>query len=162
MVLVGFGSTGIFGLSMQAEDFKNLAQAFTDLAPTRVLWALLPTNLPQGLTLDDLPLGPNVLVVPWVDYNDVLGHPATRLFISHCGIHSMWEAAFHGVPVIGVPFQKEQRDNALKLASRGLGEVNKESVAYRSAKNQLTFQRDTMRELARKVSGQTEGHKPAQ
>jgi hypothetical protein len=139
---------------MVKEDYVNLAQAFKDLAPTRVLWPLLPSNLPQGLTLADLPLGPNVLVVPWVDYNDVLGHPATRLFISHCGIHSMWEAAFHGVPVIGVPFQMEQRENTLKLASHGMGEVNKESVAYRGKwvkKSSIIFKRETMRELVRQV-----------
>jgi hypothetical protein len=91
-------------------------------------------------------------VVPWVDYNDVLGHPATRLFISHCGIHSIWEAAFHGVPVIGVPFQQEQAANAAKLASRGMGEVHKEAVAFRSAGHSLLYQRATMRELALKVS----------
>jgi UDP:flavonoid glycosyltransferase YjiC (YdhE family) len=89
-----------------------------------------------------------------VDYNDVLGHPATRLFISHCGIHSIWEAAFHGVPVIGVPVQMEQRENALKLASHGMGEVNKESVAYRGRlfkKKDMVFKRETMRDLARQV-----------
>jgi hypothetical protein len=39
---------------------------------------------------------------------DVLGHPATRLLVSHCGLHSVYEAAFHGVPVVGVPFMFEQ------------------------------------------------------
>lgn len=39
---------------------------------------------------------------------DVLGHPATRLLVSHCGLHSIYEAAFHGVPVVGLPFMFEQ------------------------------------------------------
>lgn len=39
---------------------------------------------------------------------DVLGHPNLRVFMTHCGVHSMWEAAFHGVPVVAVPFQFEQ------------------------------------------------------
>jgi len=39
---------------------------------------------------------------------DVLGHPNTRVFVSHCGVHSVYEAAFHGVPVVAVPFQFEQ------------------------------------------------------
>jgi hypothetical protein len=42
---------------------------------TRVLWPLSASNLPDGVTLEQLPLGPNVKVVPWVDYNDVLGEP---------------------------------------------------------------------------------------
>lgn len=39
---------------------------------------------------------------------DVLGHPNTRAFVSHCGVHSVNEAAFHGVPVVAVPLQFEQ------------------------------------------------------
>jgi hypothetical protein len=38
----------------------------------------------------------------------VLGHPNTRLFVSHCGWHSVNEAAYHGVPVVAIPFQFEQ------------------------------------------------------
>jgi UDP:flavonoid glycosyltransferase YjiC (YdhE family) len=38
----------------------------------------------------------------------VLGHPHTKAFVSHCGVHSVNEAAFHGVPVVGVPIQFEQ------------------------------------------------------
>jgi glucuronosyltransferase len=39
---------------------------------------------------------------------DVLGHSHTRVFVSHCGLHSVYEAGFHGVPVVGVPFMFEQ------------------------------------------------------
>lgn len=39
---------------------------------------------------------------------DVLGHPNTRVLVSHCGYHSVYEAMFHAVPVVGVPFQFEQ------------------------------------------------------
>lgn len=73
VVLVGFGSTGLFGNSLHHTDFVELAAGFSALAPTRVLWPLLPTNLPNGTTLEQLPLGANVKVVPYVDYNDVLG-----------------------------------------------------------------------------------------
>ncbi len=51
----------------------TLAPCHYLFCPTRVLWPLVPSNLPDGITLDQLPLGPNVKVVPWVDYNDVLG-----------------------------------------------------------------------------------------
>lgn len=73
MVLVGFGSTGLFGSTLHHTDYVELAAGFSALAPTRVLWPLIPTNLPNGTRLEELPLGDNVLVVPWVDYNDVLG-----------------------------------------------------------------------------------------
>jgi glucuronosyltransferase len=38
----------------------------------------------------------------------VLGQPARVLLVSHCGLHSIYEAAFHGVPVVGLPFMFEQ------------------------------------------------------
>lgn len=75
VVLVGFGSTGLFGNSLHHTDYVELAAGFSALAPTRVLWPLISTNLPNGTRLEELPLGDNVLVVPWVDYNDVLGEP---------------------------------------------------------------------------------------
>jgi hypothetical protein len=39
---------------------------------------------------------------------DVLGHLHTKAFVSHCGVHSINEAAYHGVPVVAVPIQFEQ------------------------------------------------------
>ena len=38
----------------------------------------------------------------------MLGHQNTKAFVSHCAIHSVYEAMFHGVPVVGVPFMFEQ------------------------------------------------------
>ncbi|WIA34746.1 hypothetical protein OEZ86_013054 [Tetradesmus obliquus] len=88
-------------------------------------------GLPHGLKLADLPLADNTKVVDWVDYNDVLGHPATRLLVSHCGLHSIYEAAFHGVPVVGLPFMFEQADNCMKLAARGAAVLSQQAPAFR-------------------------------
>ncbi|WIA14570.1 hypothetical protein OEZ85_003087 [Tetradesmus obliquus] len=97
------------------------------LQPNQVLEA----GLPHGLKLADLPLADNTKVVDWVDYNDVLGHPATRLLVSHCGLHSIYEAAFHGVPVVGLPFMFEQADNCMKLAARGAAVLSQQAPAFR-------------------------------
>jgi hypothetical protein len=50
----------------------------------------------------------NPFPTPCVYSQDVLGHSNTRAFMSHCGIHSVYEAAYHGVPLVGVPFMFEQ------------------------------------------------------
>ena len=57
-------------------------------------------------------------IVNWVPQNDLLGHKKIRAFISHCGANSMYEAAFHGVPVVAVPLVSDGPDNALKLATK--------------------------------------------
>lgn len=43
---------------------------------------------------------------------DVLGHPNTRAFVTHCGLHSVHEGMYHGVPLVGVPFMFEQVSSA--------------------------------------------------
>ena len=43
-------------------------------------------------------------VATWLPQNDVLGHPQTKVFLSHCGANSLYEAAYHGVPIVGLPF----------------------------------------------------------
>lgn len=67
--------------------------------------------------------GPERLrVVRWAPQNDLLGTPgAVALYVTHGGISSMSEAAFHGVPVVVIPQGAEQPDNAAKVEHRGLG-----------------------------------------
>ena len=58
---------------------------------------------------------PNIKFVSWAPQNDVLGHPSVKAFISHGGSNSMYEAAFHGVPLVCIPFFGDQPDNAAKV-----------------------------------------------
>lgn len=30
-------------------------------------------------------------VVTWMPQNDILGHPKTRVFVTHCGMNSLYE-----------------------------------------------------------------------
>ena len=55
---------------------------------------------------------PNLRLLPWLPQNDLLGHPAVTAFLSHGGIHSMYEAIYHGVPMVVVPLTADQFDNA--------------------------------------------------
>ena len=42
-------------------------------------------------------------------------------FLTHGGLNSVYEAAYHGVPLAGLPFFGDAADNIAKAASRGMG-----------------------------------------
>ncbi|XP_072034359.1 UDP-glucuronosyltransferase 2B31-like isoform X1 [Amphiura filiformis] len=94
------------------EDVAGLfAGAFAQL-PQKVIWKL---NGKPAATLT-----PNVKVADWIPQNDLLGHPQIKAFVYHCGMNGVWEAVYHGVPMVAVPLFGDQYDNAQRLVSRGM------------------------------------------
>ena len=63
----------------------------------------------------NLSLGSNIKLVDWAPQNDVLGHYAVKAFVTHAGINSMYEAAYHAKPVVAVPLIAAQPENAVKM-----------------------------------------------
>ena len=63
----------------------------------------------------------NVHLMSWLPQNDLLGHKNTVLFITHCGNNGQHEAAYHGVPMLGLPVFGEQADNANRVVKRNMG-----------------------------------------
>ena len=59
----------------------------------------------------------NVKLSKWVPQQEVLGHPNTKLFITHGGLLSTQEATYHGVPLVGIPIFADQNTN-MKQAER--------------------------------------------
>ena len=72
-----------------------------------------------GKQLDNLPS--NMKVMSWLPQNDILGHPKTKLFITHCGNNGQMEALYHGEPMIGFPMWTDQLYNCPRLSYHGYG-----------------------------------------
>ena len=68
-------------------------------------------------TVDSLRLADNIKVITWAPQNDVLGHPAVKAFVTQAGINSLYEAAYHAVPIVAVPLIADQDENAAKVTS---------------------------------------------
>ena len=66
-------------------------------------------------------LSPNIKVVDWLPQNDLLGHKDIKAFVTHVGHNSLYESAYHGVPVVAVPLFADQFANAKKAEHFGLG-----------------------------------------
>lgn len=104
------------GTNLNSADFawdklSSIINAFSSIKQ-KVIWKWdgneIPSRTPE-----------NVLMEKWIPQDDLLAHPNIRLFISHCGLGSITESLFHGVPILGIPFIYDQHINARKIAEEG-------------------------------------------
>eukprot|EP00884_Botryococcus_braunii_P010527 jgi/Botrbrau1/19476/Bobra.0338s0093.1 len=116
---VVYASLGTMG-ALSLLEYQELAQALSSL-PCSVVWKLSPSDLSPESDFELIPIGQNVKVVSWVPQNDLLGHPKLRAYLCHGGMNSVSEAAYHGVPIAGIPLIGDQADNIMKAVARGFG-----------------------------------------
>ncbi|XP_075790660.1 2-hydroxyacylsphingosine 1-beta-galactosyltransferase-like [Pelodiscus sinensis] len=104
-----------FGIGIRAlpgDLVEKMAGAFARL-PQRVVWRYFGQKPPN--------LGENTLMLEWLPQNDLLGHPNVKAFVSHCGMNGIFEAIYHGVPVVGFPFYGDQFDIMTRVQAKGMG-----------------------------------------
>ncbi|XP_072037321.1 UDP-glucuronosyltransferase 2B7-like [Amphiura filiformis] len=95
------------------KEFANIfAKAFAQV-PHKVIWKL------SGDPPEDTPS--NVMVTKWLPQNDLLGHPKTKIHVSHCGLNGVYEALYHAVPIVCIPMFGDHHDAAARVKSKGIG-----------------------------------------
>lgn len=77
----------------------------------RVLWKWEDDELPNKSN--------NVMIKKWFPQSDILAHPNVKLFISHCGLGSVNEAKYRGVPILGIPIYGDQSKNLASIELDG-------------------------------------------
>ncbi|XP_036379662.1 UDP-glucuronosyltransferase 2A1-like [Megalops cyprinoides] len=107
-------SLGTLISALPMEITERIAAALARL-PQKVVWRYVGKK-PSTL-------GNNTLLLDWLPQNDLLGHPKTRAFLAHGGTNGLYEAIYHGVPVLGLPLLFDQFDNVLRLQLRGAARV---------------------------------------
>ncbi|XP_033336101.1 UDP-glycosyltransferase family 50 member B3 [Megalopta genalis] len=83
-------------------------------------FATLPYNIVwkwEGEKIKDLPS--NVRTAAWWPQQDLLGHPKLRAFVSHGGLLSLHEAAYHGAPTLVLPVFCDHDGNAAQAEKLG-------------------------------------------
>ncbi|XP_010601958.1 UDP-glucuronosyltransferase 2B15 isoform X2 [Fukomys damarensis] len=104
-------SLGSMISSMTEERANAIASALAQI-PQKVLWRF------EGKKPDTL--GSNTRLYKWLPQNDLLGHPKTRAFVTHGGANGVYEAIYHGIPMVGIPLFAEQHDNVAHMKAKGV------------------------------------------
>ncbi|KAI8051950.1 hypothetical protein BDF22DRAFT_656084 [Syncephalis plumigaleata] len=135
VVYVAFGSAMIVPRQRLSTILYALLAAHRDGLIDAVVWGLMRSgnheeSLLSTITIDgtthsvaDMRSGrhPVVRLLDRAPQRAILQHPSTVLFISHCGISSVYETIFAGVPVLGLPIMGDQAMNARKLTELQVG-----------------------------------------
>ncbi|XP_067413023.1 UDP-glucuronosyltransferase 2C1-like isoform X2 [Emydura macquarii macquarii] len=95
----------------------------TDEKSNMVAWAL--SQIPQKVLWrykgkKPETLGANTRIYDWIPQNDLLGHPKTKAFITHGGTNGIYEAIYHGIPMVGIPMFADQPDNIAHMRAKGM------------------------------------------
>ncbi|XP_073322014.1 UDP-glucuronosyltransferase 2C1-like isoform X2 [Pagrus major] len=101
---------GSFIKNITTEKGNMIALALAQI-PQKVLWRYSGEK-PKTL-------GDNTRIYDWIPQNDLLGHPKTRAFITHGGTNGIYEAIYHGVPMVGIPMFADQPDNMVHVKAKG-------------------------------------------
>uniref|UniRef100_G3UDG4 UDP-glucuronosyltransferase n=1 Tax=Loxodonta africana TaxID=9785 RepID=G3UDG4_LOXAF len=92
------------------ERAQTIASALAQI-PQKVLWRF------DGKKPDNL--GHNTRLYKWIPQNDLLGHPKTKAFITHGGTNGIYEAIYHGIPMVGIPLFADQPENIDRMKAKG-------------------------------------------
>lgn len=82
---------------------------------TIVTWRTI-FQIPSTVTIP-----PNVLVNKFTQQQPVLAHNNTAALICHVGGHTIYEAIWYGIPLIGIPIFADQIDRLAHVVKRGIG-----------------------------------------
>ncbi|XP_054994722.1 UDP-glucuronosyltransferase 2B31-like [Sorex araneus] len=98
-------------VSNMPEERANVIASALAQIPQKVIWRF------DSKTPDTL--GANTRLYKWIPQNDLLGHPKTKAFITHGGTNGIYEAIYHGVPMVGIPLFADQPDNIAHMQAKG-------------------------------------------
>ena len=109
VMLVSFGSY----LNFATHDVvRKFCDTFTDKRNRLlVVWKINDDNVCSN--------NGRVRMMSWVPQNDLLADPRVQIFISHGGLNSIVESAYHAKPMIIFPIWFDQLANAAAAESKG-------------------------------------------
>ncbi|GLJ52926.1 hypothetical protein SUGI_1127420 [Cryptomeria japonica] len=105
----------------------------------------LPVGVESTAGFEDRIHGRGLVVTEWLPQLNILNHPSTGAFLSHCGRNSVTEGLRFGVPFVALPIQYDQG-----LTARLIADELRMGVEVRRNEEDGSF---TKEDIARAVRG---------
>ncbi|XP_075504272.1 mogroside IIIx synthase-like [Primulina tabacum] len=122
-LFISFGSENYLSKDQMEEIAKGL-----EFSNVNFIWVV---RCPAGETINVNEVMPKgfldrtndrgLIVQGWAPQAKILAHKSVSAFVSHCGMSSVTESFYFGVPVIAVPFKSDQPLNARLVVEAGAG-----------------------------------------
>ncbi|KAI5682840.1 hypothetical protein M9H77_04068 [Catharanthus roseus] len=159
VIFVSFGTT----TSLSDEEVKEIAVGL-ERSGQNFIWVLRDADrgdvfigearkaqIPEGF--EERIEGRGIIVRDWAPQLEILGHPSTGGFMSHCGWNSCIESITTGVPIAGWPMHSDQPLNAILVKSvLRIGLIVREW----EARNEIV-KSETVEEAVKKLMASPEG-----
>lgn len=115
-VIVFSLGTGLFTPALKREEDEVFLEVFKHLYQYDFLWKYDKTAKLESPR--------NILMLDWLESQHlILQHPKVILFITNGGPLSVQEAAWAGVPLIGIPMRFDQRQILMRMQKKGLAQL---------------------------------------
>ncbi|KAK9788715.1 hypothetical protein WJX73_009149 [Symbiochloris irregularis] len=102
-----------------AAQLRGISKAVENIR-IPVLWKLTATDK-NTMKTNSIPIPKNVKSMDFLPQNDLLPHPAVKVFVTQGGTNSLYETIYHGTPAIIIPLIVEQTYNANQAEMLGFG-----------------------------------------
>lgn len=163
ILYISLGTHVLLSHDVLYKILTGAAKALQDNLFDGVIWSMrglakkqfeFKADLPPELGLPKATVGdlfdnvhPNFVLVTFAPQRAILEHAHTVAFLSHCGPASANEAAYHGVPIVGIGVYFDQLQCALRLRDAGVAVIL----------DKTSFSPDDIREALHQVSMDEDG-----
>ncbi|CAG8620807.1 20_t:CDS:2 [Ambispora gerdemannii] len=132
IIYIAFGDRFYTTPENNGKILKSVLELLTTKNLDGAIWALTQTpmtdfpstiNLQSGISINTTTIltnsNPHIKILDWAPQFAVLNHTNVKIFLTHGGIESIFEALYTATPMLIMPLYVDQYGNAEKLTMQG-------------------------------------------